>query len=45
VALDPLPSLTFVDRAMLPLMRVKRELFVKYLMEGRKERSGEIVAA
>src|SRR5215204_890086 len=45
VALDTLPSLTFVARAMLPLMRVKRELFVKYLMEGRKERSGEVVAA
>jgi hypothetical protein len=45
VALDPLPSLTFVARAMLPLMRVKRELFVKYLMEGRKERLGEVVAA
>ena len=45
VALDPLPSLTFVARAMLPLLRVKRELFVQYLMEGRKERSGEVVAA
>jgi hypothetical protein len=45
VALDPLPSLTFVARAMLPLMRVKREPFVQYLMEGRKERSGEVVAA
>jgi hypothetical protein len=30
---------------MLPLLRVKRELFVQYLMEGRKERSGEVVAA
>ena len=45
VALDPLPSLTFVARAMLPLLRVKRELFVQYLMEGRKERSGKVVAA
>jgi hypothetical protein len=45
VALDPLPPLTFVARTMLPLMRVKRELFVRYLMGERKERSGAVVAA
>jgi hypothetical protein len=34
VALDPLPPLAFVARAMLPLvMRVKRDLFVRYLLE------------
>ncbi len=45
LALDPLPPLTFVARTMLPLMRVKRELFVRYLMGERKERSGAVVAA
>jgi hypothetical protein len=45
VALDPLPPLAFVARAMLPLvMRVKRDFFVGYLLEGR-ESSREVVAA
>jgi hypothetical protein len=34
VALDPLPPLPFLARAMLPLMRVKREPFVRYLRRG-----------
>jgi hypothetical protein len=42
VALDPLPPLPFVARAMLPLVKIKRKLFVRHLM---KERSGEVVAA
>ena len=45
VVLDPLPPLPFVAREMLPLVKVKRKLFVRYLMEERKERSGEVVAA
>jgi hypothetical protein len=36
VALDPLPPLPFA-RVMLPLVRVKRELFVRYLLEERKK--------
>jgi hypothetical protein len=44
VALDPLPPLPFA-RVMLPLVKVKRELFVRYLLEERKEQSGEVVAA
>jgi hypothetical protein len=44
VAIDPLPPLPFC-KAMPPLVRVKRELFVRYLMEERKECSGEVVAA
>jgi hypothetical protein len=42
VALDPLPPLAFL-KAMLPVVSVNRELFVRYLMEERKERSGELV--
>jgi hypothetical protein len=44
VALDPLPPLPFA-RVMLPLVRVKRELFMRYLLEERKKQSGEVVAA
>ena len=44
VALDPLPPLPFC-RAMPPLVRIKREPFVRYLMEERQERSGKVVAA
>jgi hypothetical protein len=44
VALDPLPPLPFA-RVMLPLVKVKRELFVRYLLEERKKHSGEGVAA
>jgi len=44
VALDPLPPLPFA-RVMLPLVKVKRERFVRYLLEERKEQSGEVVAA
>jgi hypothetical protein len=43
VALDPLPPLPFA-RVMIPLVKVKRELFVRYLLEERKEQSGEVVA-
>jgi hypothetical protein len=44
VALDPLPPLTFVAQAMLPWVRVNRELFVKYLLEECRENSREVVA-
>jgi hypothetical protein len=44
VALDPLPPLSFA-RVMLPLVRVKRERFVRYLLEERKKQSGEVEAA
>jgi hypothetical protein len=44
VALDPLPPLPFA-RVMLPLVKVKRERFVRYLLEERKEQSGEVVVA
>ena len=44
VALDPLPPLPFA-RVMLPLVKVKRELFVRYLLKESKEQSGEGVAA
>ena len=44
VALDPLPPLPFC-RAMPPLVRIKREPFVRYLMEERQECSGKVVAA
>jgi hypothetical protein len=43
VALDPLPPLPF--REGMSLMTVKHASFIRYLMEERKERSGEIVAA
>jgi hypothetical protein len=42
VAVDPLPPLAFLE-AMLPVVSVNRELFLRYLMEERKERSGELV--
>jgi hypothetical protein len=44
VALDPLPPLPFA-RVMLPLVKLSRERFVRYLLEERKEQSGEVVAA
>jgi hypothetical protein len=44
VALDPLPPLPFA-RVMLPLVKLKRERFVRYLLEEHKEQSGEGVAA
>ena len=44
VVIDPLPPLPFC-KAMPPLVRVKRELFVRYLMEERKECSGKVAAA
>ena len=44
VAIDPVPPLLFC-KVMPPLVRVKRELFVRYLMEERKEYSEEVVAA
>ena len=46
VALDPLPPLAFVPGTMLPLvMRVKRERFVRYLLEEGRESLGGVVAA
>ena len=44
VAIDPLPPLPFC-KAMPSLVSVERELFVRYLMEERKECSGEVVVA
>lgn len=46
VALDPLPPLPFVAFAMIPSAKIKRDLFVRYLMEeSQEERPGEVVAA
>ena len=46
VALDPLPPLSFVARTMLPLvMRVKRNLFVRYLLDEGRACSRDVVAA
>jgi hypothetical protein len=45
VALDPLPSSLSFGRTMLPLVSVKREAFVRRLLEEREEWSGELVPA
>ncbi len=45
VALDPLPPFAFVARAMLPLVTVKRELFVRCLLEEGPKSPGGVVAA
>ncbi len=40
VALDPLPLA--LGRVMLPLVSMNRDLFIEYLLEERREMSGEI---
>ena len=43
VALDPLPPVLSFGRRMLPLVSVKREDFVRHLLEERKEWVGELI--
>ena len=45
VALDPLPPVLSFAKRMLPLVSIKREDFVRHLLEERKEWLGELIPA